>query len=384
MITEQPGGTRFFQQDQLVFLSKNGWDVTVISSPAPCLEKLEAETEVKVVPIRMSRNISPLRDTLSFVKIFFAIYRIKPDLVSAGTPKAGLLGLLAATILQTPARVYVLRGLRLETTSGPLRWLLYLMEKITASCAHEVICVSRSLRTKYLELKLTTPRKAVVLANGSSNGIDPDLYKPTPERQAAGEEIRQQLDIGLDDFVIGYIGRVAKDKGGRDLLDAYKHVRAKIDTAHLLIIGDLDGTALFTDQEQKSISMDPNIHITGFVDDVSPYYHMIDVVALPSYREGFPRVPLEAAGSEVPVVAYEATGTIDAVKHDNTGLLSEIGDSKALSANIIFYASNEEMRRTHGSAARQRVVSHFHSQLVWTAYHQEYIKVLKEPENCLH
>ncbi|MGI9459477.1 MAG: glycosyltransferase family 4 protein [Pirellulales bacterium] len=376
MITEQPGGTRFFQQDQLAFFTDNGWDITVISSPAPCLETLEAETEVKVVPIRMSRNISPLRDTLSFIKVFFAIYRINPDLISAGTPKAGLLGLLAAKILQVPARVYVLRGLRLETTSGPLRWLLYLMEKITALCAHEVICVSKSLRKKYLELKLTSPQKAVVLANGSSNGLDPDLYKPTMERQAAGVEIRQQLDIGLEDFVIGYIGRVAKDKGGRDLLDAYKHVRSKIDAVHLLIVGDLDETALFTEQEQKSISMDPNIHITGFVDDVSPYYHMIDVVVLPSYREGFPRVPLEAAGAEVPVVAYEATGTVDAVEHDKTGLLSEIGDSKALADNIISYASNEEKRHTHGSAGRQRVVSNFTSQLVWKDLLNKYAKLV--------
>ena len=127
--------------------------------------------------------------------------------------------------------------------------------------------------------------------------------------------------------------------------------------------------------------MDPNIHITGFLDDVSPYYQMIDVVVLPSYREGFPRVPLEAAGSEVPVVAYEATGTVDAVEHDKTGLLSEIGDSKALANNIIFYATNEGKRHTHGADGRQRVISDFNSQLVWTAYHQRYMTLLKETMN---
>lgn len=365
MITDQPEGTRFFQQDQLVFLTENGWDVTVISSPGSWLDSLTHETNIAVIPVKMARNVSPLWDVFALVRIAAAIYRIKPDLVSAGTPKAGLLGMVAAKLLRVPARVYFLRGLRLETERGALRALLNATEKLASYCANRIVCVSRSLRDRYLELNLTTAAKVCLLGNGSSNGIDPSLYEPTEQRRLAGLEIRRTYNIEPTDVVIGYVGRLAKDKGGKDLLMAFELVKEKIANAHLLIVGDCDKSSTLSFKERALLAEDPAIHVTGFLRDVSWHYHAIDILAFPSHREGFPRVPLEAAASQIPIVAYSATGTVDAVRHNHTGLLSPVGSYQLLADNLLAYATDSGRRRKHGLNAQKRAIEEFHYKLVW-------------------
>jgi glycosyltransferase involved in cell wall biosynthesis len=323
------------------------------------------------LPVCMDRKHASYRDLIALVRVCAALRRFRPDIVNAGTPKAGLLVMLAAWICRVPCRIYTLRGLYLETSSGWRRTILRMTERLTCALAHRVLCVSPSLRARALQLGIVTNDRASVLGAGSSNGVDLARFALTTQMRALGRQVRKEAGIEDDAIVIGFVGRLARDKGLRELAEAWSHLRQEFRAAHLLVVGSFEDEGL-----SAMVKTDPRVHLMGDVEEPAAHYAAMDVVVLPTYREGLPNVVLEAGAMERPVVATTVTGCIDAVHHGVTGTLVPPRDSTALAAAITTYLRDGELRRQHGSAGRARMERDFARERVWDALHAEYTRLL--------
>jgi glycosyltransferase involved in cell wall biosynthesis len=364
-------------QGQLAFERAQGLEVALLCSPGEHADRLATNEGVEHLPVPMPRKLSPIRDAIALLRICAALARVRPDIVNAGTPKAGFLTILAAWICRVPHRIYTLRGLYLETSSGIPRMLLHSIERLTCRLAETVICVSPSLRSRALEIGVVDARKAVVLGAGSSNGVDVARFTGTDAARAGGRELRASLGIPPDAVLVGFVGRVAEDKGLLELADGWGRVSRQCPTAHLLIVGpaEIDTASVGV---WKALASDAHVHVAGEVGRIEAYYAAMDLVVLPTYREGLPNVLLEAAAMELPVVATRVTGCVDAVQDGVTGTLVTARDAAALAAAILAYARDPALRATHGRAARAMVERLFPRERVWLALHEQYLKLLHD------
>ena len=335
-------------------LREAGFRVTLVSSPGDLLDRTAAREGVEPIAIPIERGIAPVADVVSLMKLISLLRRLRPDVAEFSTPKAGLLGTLAAKIVGIPARVYMLRGLRLETVTGIKRRILLAAERRAAASAHVVLCNSESLRSVAVALGLAPPEKLHLLGDGSSNGVDVARFSPGPS------DVRQGLGIPEDAPVVGFVGRMTRNKGLPELVEAFDTILAAEPQAHLVLVGWFDVAEDAVGEELRArIASNPRIYTTGFVVDTAPYYRAMDVMVLPTWREGFPNVVLEAAATGIPVVTTESTGSRDSVVPEVTGLLIPPGYPEAISEAVLKLLRNPERRRRMGAAARAWVVEHF-------------------------
>jgi glycosyltransferase involved in cell wall biosynthesis len=335
-------------------LREAGFRVTLVSGPGELLESCSASEGVNSIAIPIERGISPLADIVSLVRLFWLLRRLKPDLTEFSTPKAGLLGSIAASLCGVPMRVYMLRGLKLETATGLKRCILLAAEKLASACAHVVLCNSDSLRVEALSLGIAPAGKLHLLGDGSSNGVDVERFAPGPS------DVRQRLGIAPDIPVVGFVGRLTRDKGLPELIEAFEEILKAVPEAHLLLVGWFDAAEDTLGGDLRTRIMNHSrIHYTGFVDDTTSYYRAMDLMVLPTWREGFPNVVLEAAASGIPVVTTESTGSRDSVVPEVTGLLIPPGYPEAIREAVVKLLLDPERRRRMGEAARKWVIEHY-------------------------
>lgn len=363
---------------QLGFLRKLGFHVAALCSPGAQVEQTQAAESVPVFTVPMKREIAPVRDFISLVRIFQLLRKIRPTICNAGTPKAGLLVGLAAWFARVPCRIYTLRGLRLETAPGLKRRILATTERIACTCAHRVVCVSPSLRKRAIELKLVRPGKVIVLALGSSNGVDVSRFAPSPERLAQAAAIRRKHGIPDTAHVVGYVGRLTNDKGMSELLQAFRIVHQRFDSAVLILIGDYEPGDPLSRETREAIQRDHGIVQVPFVNDIAPYYLLMNILALPTHREGFPNTVLEAQASELPVITTGATGAVDSILPDVTGLIVPVGDADALANSLSTLLADRERARRMGIAGRERAARQFAQEIAWSALADLYCALLRE------
>jgi glycosyltransferase involved in cell wall biosynthesis len=335
-------------------LREAGFRVTLVSSPGELLTRTAALEGVESIAIPMRREIAPIADFVSLVRLWRLLYRLKPEMTEFSTPKAGLLGSIAAMLCGVPARVYFLRGLKLETCTGVKRRILLVAERLAAACSHVVLCNSDSLRNQALALGVASETRLRLLGSGSSNGVDVERFHPGPC------SLRERLGLPPDVPVVGFVGRLTRDKGLPELIEAFDAILAAEPDAHLLLVGWFDAAEdALGDDLRSRIKTHPRIYLTGFVADTAPYYRVMDVMVLPTWREGFPNVVLEAAATGIPVVTTLSTGSRDAVVPEVTGLLIPPGYPVAISETVLQLLRNPELRCRMGEAARAWVLDHY-------------------------
>ena len=358
-------GVRGTLAGQLRHLNNAGFQVTVLTRRDDTIETFAAEQRAAFIPIAFEREISLLRDFRALWQLWRAFRRLAPDISHVGMPKAGLLGGLAAWLAGVPCRVYTLHGLRLETARGGRLLLLAFLERLACRLAHRVVCVSESVRSRAVKLRLVEPSKAVVLGSGSANGVDLKAYEDTEVLATAARRKREELGIPQTAPVIGFVGRLTRDKGVPELVAAFQTLREAYPELWLLLLGPLEEGDPVPDGVRRAIERDPRILAPGFAERPIAYYHLMDILALPSYREGFPAVVLEAAAAGKPVVGTRATGTVDAVAEGETGLLVPSGDVRALSQALSRLLDDPALAARLGQAARERVQREFENQRSW-------------------
>lgn len=335
-------------------LREAGFRVTLISSPGELLDQTAEREGVEAVGLPMRRAIAPLADLHSLLRLWRLLRRLRPDMTEFSTPKAGLLGSMAAMLCGVPARVYFLRGLKLESCSGLKRLILLAAEKVAAACSHVVLCNSDSLLNKALALGVASGNKLRMLGDGSSNGVDVVRFQPGPDRA------RGWLGIPPDAPVVGFVGRMTRDKGLPELVEAFDSILDAKPETHLLLVGWFDASEDALGGELRfRIRNHARIHYTGFVADTAPYYRAMDVMVLPTWREGFPNAVLEAVSSGIPVVTTLSTGSRDAVVPEVTGLLIPPGYPAAISEAVLQLLDRPERRRQMGVAARAWVLDRY-------------------------
>lgn len=375
-VTTVPLSARTLLRGQLRYLRERGFDVILVCSPGEGLEAFVRSEGVRHFTVPMRRDISPLRDLASLWRLFRLLRELKPDIVNASTPKASLLGTLAAWLARVPVRVYTLRGLRLETVTGPKRHLLALTERLTAACASRIVCVSDSLRRVCVEMNLVSEAKSLVLGKGSSNGIDTERFMATDAMLEESRELRIRLGLVEDTPVIGFVGRLTRDKGIVDLFDAYEEILRGFPDTRLLLLGGFEAEDPIPPSYRRRLESHPQVILAGFVSNTAPFYHLMDLLVFPSYREGLPNVVLEAAMAGVPTVGFRATGTTDAVVDGVTGELVTPGDGHALAESIAGLLGDPASREKLGEAARDRARRDFASERVWSEWLEFYEREL--------
>ncbi|PFG39103.1 glycosyltransferase involved in cell wall biosynthesis [Georgenia soli] len=347
------------------YLERAGWAVHLVSDPGAELDDLgPLVSGTHAVPMR--RDPSPAADLRALVAWVRLLRRLRPDAVLAATPKAALLGLVAARLTGVPVRVYDLWGLRLETTTGLLRRVLTLTETLTARAATGVLAVSPSLAAEFTGAGLAGSRPVDILGRGSSSGVDAGHFDPSLVPPAEVARARREAGLEPGRLVVGYVGRITPDKGVGTLDAAMRILSQDGVPACLLVVGEADvaGYAPFTA---------PHVHRVGRVEDPRPYYRLMDVLCLPTLREGLPNVCLEAGAMEIPVVTTTATGAVDSIADGETGLLVPPRDAAALARALRTLHEDPDRSRRMGAAGRRWVRAHFSRAQLW-ALHDQYLR----------
>lgn len=372
-------GTLNFYRGQLEYLGERGFEIEVICSGGRELREL-CQTH-HVHDLKITREISLLDDLVTLARMTKLFLSIKPHIIHGSTPKAGLISMLAATLARVPIKLYTVRGLPVETASGVGRRVLSFVEWLTCACASRVFVNSLSASEVLLTRNLCPPHKMIVLHNGSGNGVDAiNKFNPILFDDHCVVQLKKSLGIDVNQKVIGFVGRLAIDKGLSELVDAWKIVRGKNRSVCLLILGGEDARDPAPNTLISDLKSDPRVRMVGSIDNakVPLYYSAMDLLALPTYREGFPNVVLEASAMELPVVACEVTGCVDAVVDGVTGTLVPARDSVNLANSIIKYLDNPEICKKHGTAGRQRALRDFRPEDLWEALYNEYSYQLKK------
>jgi glycosyltransferase involved in cell wall biosynthesis len=261
------------------------------------------------------------------------------------------------------------------TAKGLLRRILFAVERLTCHAATHIVCVSPSIRHELIAAGLCRAEKAVVLAHGSSNGVDMSVFDPAHFPAEAVKTARANLGIPADALVIGFLGRIGREKGVEQLHDAWRAIRDTFPTAYLLIVGPDEANDPVAPEILDALKTDPRVKLTGPDWYPAPLYAMMDVLCMPSHREGCPNVALEAAAMELPVVGFRVPGVIDAVDSGTTGELVDPLSSEQIAAAISNYFRQPSLRRKHGRAGRQRIHDFFSREKVWAALTKFYLSV---------
>lgn len=353
---------RAFVYQQASFISSDGWEVHVVTGQGD----RQAEADYPTLQhhrVPMSRGPSPW-DLHAIVRLWILLLRIRPDVVVMGTPKMGLLGMVASVCAGIRVRVYLVHGLRWEQMTGWRRFTLLTLENLALACANQVVAVSKSVR-QLLDASCVASllRHAVVLGAGSANGIDTQRFSPRSSDERT--QARELLSISSTAPIALVVGRINADKGLADVARVWRRVLSQLGAAQLVVVGEPELSNSRDKADFYRLRTMPNVRVEPHVERIECYYAAADVILMLSRREGMPTVILEAAACAVPCIAYTATGVVDAIDDGITGCLVEQGESGAIVDQVVSLLLDPGERTRLGRNARARVLADFDQNRVW-------------------
>lgn len=358
-----------FLEGQPAFWKVNGHDLHILTAADDDLIEFGHKNAVKTHPIPFRRNkLTPWQDLKSLCQLCQYFEKHKPHIVHGNTPKAALITMIAAWAKSIPVRVYEMHGLPLETANWVEKIIWRCIEKIGCRCATHVIAVSPSLRQVILKNKLVKAEKVSVMHHGSCNGVDAqNTFNPEKVSFKTLQSIRQELKLSKHEPVVGFVGRMNLEKGIQELYEAWQLVKQVHPKAKLLFVGGRDDRESMPKKLFQKLNNDASILCVGQKTNVADYYAIIDFLVLPSYREGFGNVVLEAAAMGKPALVSNVTGLKDAVIGNQTGIFCQPHSVEDLAEKILFYLQNPNMRKQHGLAAQRRAQTNFVPLDIWNA-----------------
>lgn len=361
----------FFGRQFQYLRAKTGNQYYLGCSPSAELDDLAAQLAYEPFPVPVLRSISPLADLKAIWKIYLFLKRNKIDTIVGHTPKGGMVSMLAGALAGTENRIYFRHGIIYETSTGFKRFLLKNIDRLSGSLAHKVVCVSNSVKKRSLADHLNAPSKNIILGLGTCNGIDTETkFNPENYSDDEVESLRLKHNIKENDFVIGYVGRLVKDKGINELIQAWQILKKNRINIKLLLVGPFEEKDAVSEETRRTIENDPDILFTGFILVAAPYYRLMDTFILPTYREGFPTVTLEASSMKVPVLTTRATGCTESIIENETGLFINYFPED-IADKIAFLMENPAIRKQFGENGRAFVRAHFEQTIIWDLIHEK-------------
>lgn len=371
-ITTIPASMMVLLKGQLKFMKQNGFEVTMISSDGPEVPQLIVQEDCPHVAVRLTRKITPFTDLVSLVKLTLLLRKIKPDIVHTHTPKAGLIGMWAAKLAGVMVRLHTIAGLPWVESRGLVRRILIAVEKLTAFAATDVFPNSFVQRDFLIGNGLTAG-KLKVIGSGSSNGIDTDHFKRTEETEKQAAVIRQRERIHEDAWVWVFAGRIVRDKGITELVDAFLEFLRHFPEDRLMLLGEQEEHLDPLDEKYVQLLKSHHAIICcGFQKDIRPYLAASQVLVFPSYREGFPNVPMQAGAMGCALILSDINGCNEIVSHGNDGWLVPVKDSTKLVKTMLEARNNPATVAEFSKKIREKIASQFSQKTLWNHMLEEY------------
>ncbi|MDB5198165.1 MAG: glycosyltransferase family 1 protein [Chitinophagaceae bacterium] len=376
-ITTVPMAFKVLLAGQPKFMSENGFNVIMISAGGKEVKDLEKEEGCKHIIVPMTRRITPFRDIVSFFKLRSVIKKYHPDIVHTHTPKAGLLGMLAARSLGVKIRIHTVGGLPLIIETGFKRWLLMLTEKLTYFGATEVWPNSKSMMNFIIEQKLATAQKLAVIDNGSTNGIDLKKFS----KQNLNEETKTKIKESLPQvkgLKILCVGRMVKDKGIEELVSVFEKLQHHY-PLQLILVGPFEPHLdPLSSETLDTIINNPAITHISWSDSIEYYMALADIFVHPSHREGFPNVILQAGAMHLPVICSNIPGNADIIQNEKTGLMFEVKNEDDLYIKLKFAIENKERTERIAHTLFEEVTQLYNRKRIHEVILNTYNRLLKQ------
>ncbi|REE83082.1 glycosyltransferase involved in cell wall biosynthesis [Lutibacter oceani] len=386
-ITTVPISLEKLLEGQLGFM-KSYYRVIAVSADEKRLIAYGKQENVEVFPVEMTRKITPFKDIIALFKLVRFFKKEQPFIVHTHTPKAGIIGMLAATLANVPNRLHTVAGMPLLEATGFKRKLLNFVEKLTYTCATKVYPNSKGLKEIIINNNFAKTSKLKVLANGSSNGINTAYFNPQLFSTKDKDTLKEQLGIQKNDFVFIFVGRIVGDKGINELVAAFKQLQSNPllrgargvlnYSCKLLLVGpfeqDLDPLKKET---IHCIENDPTIISVGYQQDVRPYFAISNMLVFPSYREGFPNVVLQAGAMELPSIVTDINGCNEIIIEGKNGWIVPVKNTTALEKEMRNCLVEKDNFNLAKSNARKMIENRYEQKLVWEAILEEYKELEK-------
>lgn len=371
--TTVPGSLNNFCRGLLSELRHDGYEVVGLSSPGDALLEVERREGVRTIALSMQRRISPVNDLKSLCSIIKVFRREKPDMVHSMTPKAGLLCMMAAWLCRVPVRVHTFTGLVFPTSTGMKRRVLMATDWVTCACATHIIPEGEGVKNDLLANGIT--RKPIrVLGHGNVRGIDLEHFNPElPDVRAKAQELRKP---GVTTFV--FIGRLVGDKGVNELVEAFKRLNLQYPKTRLILVGGKEQNLdPLSPETLKEIEMNPSIEAVGRQTDVRPWLAASDIFVLPSYREGFPNVVIEAGAMGLPSIVTDINGSREIIIDGRNGVIVPPRQADTLRRAMELFVADPDLSAVLGAEARPLIASRFEQGFVRKCLKEYYNEILQ-------
>ncbi|QBO59685.1 glycosyltransferase family 4 protein [Chryseobacterium salivictor] len=354
--------------NQFKYFSGKGYKQFLICSPSKELEKYSKEQNIESLQLKINRSISIFQDLYAVIRTCIYIRKNKIDIIVGHTPKGALIAMLSGFIMRVPKRTYYRHGRVYETMTGVKRKLMILIENLTSFCATDIVVVSNYLYQKGIDDQLNSVEKQIVLGKGTCGGID-TVEKFNPLSIDFNESRKYMNKYGLEstDFVIGFCGRMVKDKGIIEFVEAFNILQKKYPERKikLLLVGDYEERDALPQSTINEIKNNHDIIRTGFIfDKIEYFYSLMDLFVLPSYREGFGMALIEASAMGIPVLGTDHTGCMDALINNKTGYY--INNSVKGIVEGVDKILNHPDPKLLGENGRQFVTANFENLKLWS------------------
>ncbi len=369
-ITTVPISLNILLKSQLSFMREEGYDVIAASAAGTEVMEIMEREGVKHFSISFTRTISPFKDLAALWQLVRLMRKEKPDIVHTHTPKAGLLGMMAAKLTGVKVRLHTVAGMPLMEANGLTANILRFTEKVTYASATKVYPNSFRLK-QYMERNFPVYKvKFNMIGEGSSNGINTTHFSRQNLEIASLTQVKEAINLPEDAVTFVFVGRLVEDKGIHELVGAFLDLPEE---AFLVLVGPFeDEREPVNEIVKQEILQNPRIKHVGFQKDIRPFLALADVFVFPSYREGFPNVVLQAAAMELPCIVSDINGCNEIIIEDVNGSLVPAKEKEPLKNAMLALFNDEEKRTAMAKNARPTILKKYDQQFVWQKILEEY------------
>lgn len=345
-----------FAKETIVKLKEAGHELHLVSSNENDLKQMALNLGVNYKCIGFMRSMNLVRDLQAIHSLIKYFIELKPDIVIGATPKAGLLSMIVGKLTRVPVRVYHIFGFPFETAKGLLRIFLINIERVASGCATCILPISHSIGEMAISKNIVRKGKMIKTNALTIGGVDMTIFNPAIVDTS---NLREKYKCNNTQIIIGYVGRLTRDKGICDYMEVINKLTTKYNNLRCLIIGGNDERCPIDKEIFDKFVIDHNAIYIDRTNDVPSYMALMDIFLQPSYREGFGNANVEAGAMEVPVVCYNVTGCKDSVSNGLSGYCVSFGNIDSLCNAIINLIENVDLRKRMGVEGRKFVESNY-------------------------